>query len=73
MHGKGEMMQMQKRNSTYLTETAQEKQPDEALRQNIIEDCREMWDVHVDTEREFHPLEEEIAHATEQANDSDKR
>jgi len=73
MHGKEEMMQMQKGNSTYLTETTQEKQPDEALRQNIIEGCREMWNVHVDTEREFHPLEEEVAYANGQANDSDKQ
>ena len=40
-----------------------EKSLDEALRQNIIEGCREMWDVNVETEREFHPLEEEVAHA----------
>ncbi len=36
---------------------------DEALRQNIIEGCREMWDINVEIEREFHPLEEEVARA----------
>lgn len=36
---------------------------EEALRQNIIEGCREMWDVNVEIEQEFHPLEEEVAHA----------
>lgn len=34
---------------------------EEALRQNITEGCREMWEVYVDTEQEFHPLEEEVA------------
>ncbi len=33
------------------------------LRQNIIEGCREMWDINVEIEREFHPLEEEVARA----------
>lgn len=50
-----------------------EKRRENALRQNIIEGCREIWDVYVDTEREFHPLEEEVAHADGQASDSDKR
>lgn len=46
-----------------LIEEWLEKRRDAALRQNIIEGCREMWDVYVDTEREFHPLEEDAAHA----------
>jgi hypothetical protein len=39
------------------------KRREEALRQDIIEGCREMWDIYVETEREFHPLEEEVARA----------
>ena len=46
-----------------LIEEWLEKRRDQALRQNIIEGCREMWDVYVDTEAEFHPLEEEVARA----------
>ena len=46
-----------------LIEEWLEKRRDEALRQNIIEGCREMWDVYLDTEWEFYPLEEEVAHA----------
>ena len=38
---------------------------EESLRQNIIEGCREMWDIYVETEREFHPLEEEVAQASQ--------
>ncbi len=33
----------------------------ESLEQNIIEGCSEMWDIYVETEQEFHPLEEEAA------------
>lgn len=36
---------------------------EESLRQDIIEGCREMWDINVEIEREFHPLEEEVARA----------
>jgi metal-responsive CopG/Arc/MetJ family transcriptional regulator len=32
----------------------------EQLRREIIEGCREMADVYLETEREYHPLEEEI-------------
>ena len=46
-----------------LIEEWLEKRREEALRRNIIEGCREMWDVYVETEREFHPLEEEVARA----------
>ena len=46
-----------------LIEEWLETRRDAALRQNIIDGCREMWDVYVETEREFHPLEEEVAHA----------
>jgi hypothetical protein len=58
---------------TRLMENWLEKRHEEALRQNIIEGCREMWDVYVDTERDFHPLEEEAARAEGQANDPDKQ
>jgi len=44
-----------------LIEDWLEKRREEALRQNIIEGCREMWDINVEIEREFHPLEEEVA------------
>jgi hypothetical protein len=37
------------------------KQRAESVRQNIIEGCHEMWDVYVDCEQDFHPLEEEVA------------
>lgn len=50
-------MQTQKQ----LIEDWLEKQREEDLRKNIIQGCREMWDVYVDVEREFHPLEEEVA------------
>jgi len=46
-----------------LIEDWLEKRREEALRQNIIEGCREMWDINVEVEREFHPLEEEVARA----------
>jgi len=32
----------------------------EQLRQDIIEGCREMAEVNLQIEREFHPLEEEV-------------
>lgn len=35
---------------------------EESLRQEIIEGCCVMWEINVETEREFHPLEEEVAH-----------
>ena len=53
----GDPMQTQKKACALPAETTQEQ----TLRQNIIEGCREMWDVYVETEREFHPLEEEVA------------
>lgn len=65
MHGKKDMMQTQKRASTCLAEITQEKQPDEALRQNIIEGRREMYDVYADIEGEFHSLEEEVARSND--------
>ena len=46
-----------------LIEEWLEKRREEALRQNIIEGCREMRDILVDTEREFRLLEEEVAYA----------
>ncbi len=32
----------------------------EALRQNIIEGCREMWDVYLETVQEWEPLDQEV-------------
>ncbi len=37
-----------------------EEQRRERLRRQIIEGCREMSDVSLELEREFHPLEEEV-------------
>lgn len=31
----------------------------EQLRADVIEGCREMWDVYLEIEKEYHPLEEE--------------
>ncbi len=46
-----------------LIEEWLESQREEALKQNIIEGCREMWDIYAETEREYHSLEEEVARA----------
>ena len=35
----------------------------EALRQNIIEGCREMGDVYLETARDWEPLDREVDHA----------
>jgi metal-responsive CopG/Arc/MetJ family transcriptional regulator len=35
----------------------------ERLRREVIEGCREMTDVYLEIEREYHPLEEEVQHA----------
>lgn len=40
------------------------------LRQDIIEGCREMADVYLEIEREFHPLEEEIERRSWDGGDS---
>ena len=37
-----------------------DEQERQKLRADIIEGCREMWDVHLEIEKEFHPLEEEV-------------
>ncbi len=39
------------------------RQREEALERDIIEGCREMWSINEEIEREFHPLEEEVARA----------
>jgi len=57
---------MQKKVYAFLAEhipTWLNKRHEKAVRQNIIEGCREMWDINVEIEREFHPLEEEVARA----------
>lgn len=37
-----------------------DRQRREQLRREIIEGCREMAEVYLETEREYHPLEEEV-------------
>ena len=37
-----------------------DRQRRDELRQEIIEGCREMADVYLELEREYHPLEEEV-------------
>lgn len=41
------------------------EQEREALRRDIAEGCADMWDVYLEMEREWHPLEEEVARAFE--------
>jgi hypothetical protein len=38
----------------------------EALRQNIIEGCQEMWDVYLQTAREWEPLDREADRVLDQ-------
>jgi hypothetical protein len=38
-----------------------DEQEREALRADIAEGCREMWDIYLEIEKEYHPLEEEVA------------
>ena len=37
-----------------------DEQQREQLRADVIEGCREMWDVYLEIEKEYHPLEEEV-------------
>jgi hypothetical protein len=37
-----------------------DKQRQEQLRRDVIEGCREMADVYLEIEQEYHPLEEEV-------------
>jgi metal-responsive CopG/Arc/MetJ family transcriptional regulator len=37
----------------------------EALRRDIIEGCEDMAEIYLEMEREWHPLEEEVARAFE--------
>jgi len=49
--------------SAVVTELLREwldRQRREQLRREIIDGCREMADVYLETEREYHPLEEEV-------------
>ena len=39
------------------------QQEREALRQDIIEGCRNMWDVYLEMAKEWEPLEEEVDRA----------
>lgn len=38
-----------------------EEQHREELRANIAEGCREMWDVYLEIDKEYYPLDEEVA------------
>ena len=40
-----------------------DEQRRERLRQEVIEGCQDMADVYLEIEREYHPLEEEVARA----------
>jgi hypothetical protein len=42
-----------------------EQKKRERLRREIIEGCREMADIYLEVEREYHPLEEEVHRALE--------
>lgn len=42
-----------------------EEQERERLRREVIEGCREMAEVYLEVEQEFHPLEEEVHRALE--------
>jgi len=42
------------------------EQEQEALRQDIIEGCREMWDIYLEMAKEWEPLEEEATRMYEE-------
>jgi len=51
--------------STVIAELLHEwldKQRQEQLRRDVVEGCREMADVYLEIEQEYHPLEEEVHH-----------
>ena len=57
--------------STVIAELLREwlaKQTRNRLREEVIEGCREMADLYLETEREFHPLEEEVHRALDAQN-----
>lgn len=43
-----------------MSEWLEERRKEE-IRKSIIEGCREMWDVLLEVERDYHPLDEEVA------------
>ena len=43
-----------------LIESWLEEQKRAQLRRDILEGCRDMSEVYLDTEKEYHPLEEEV-------------
>jgi hypothetical protein len=45
----------------------------ERLRREVIEGCREMADVYLEVEREYHPLEEEVQHALDDESQPRRR
>jgi hypothetical protein len=52
--------------SAVITELLREwldQQRREQLRREVIEGCRDMAEVYLEVEREFHPLEEEVQRA----------
>ena len=44
-----------------LRQVVAEKQREEALEREIIEGCREMAEVYLETQREFEPLDAEVS------------
>jgi metal-responsive CopG/Arc/MetJ family transcriptional regulator len=44
-----------------------------SLRRAVIEGCREMADLYLEIEREYHPLEEEVQHALEAKSQTRRR
>jgi hypothetical protein len=49
------------------------RQDRQRLRREIIEGCREMAEIYLQTEREFHPLEEEVARAFDVQSETRRR
>jgi hypothetical protein len=43
-----------------MNEDLTSESDEEKLRRELIEGCREMAEILLETEREFHPLEEEV-------------
>jgi len=62
--------------SSVITELLREwldKQRQERLRREVIEGCREMADVYLEIEQEYHPLEEEMHRALDAQTQTRRR
>jgi metal-responsive CopG/Arc/MetJ family transcriptional regulator len=55
--------------SALVAEMMREWLDQQQLRQEVIEGCCDMADVYLATEREFHPLEEEVERASDERPD----